>query len=105
MSSPSRAPTRAAGPDSRILILLLLLAAALVAIVPARYARSRRVQEMRTGLLEVLQECRSRYQAATSAAVSAAADAWQPALHGERRPGDPVCGPYRRRNMLAPQAP
>ena len=99
MSAP---PSGARGPGSRTLIVLLLVGAAIAAILPAVLARSSRVQVMRTGLTEVLQECRVRYAAARTAADTAAADAWQPALHGEQRPGDPPCGPYRRRNMLAP---
>ena len=99
MSAPS---SGARGPGSRTLIVLLLVGAAIAAILPAVLARSRRVQVMRTGLTEVLQECRARYAIARTAADTAAVDAWQPALHGEQRPGDPPCGPYRRRNMLAP---
>ena len=101
MSAPS---SSARGPGSRTLIVLLLVGAAIAAVLPAVLARSSRVQVMRTGLIEVLQECRLRYAAARTAADTAAADAWQPALHGEQRPGDPPCGPYRRRNMLAPAA-
>ena len=99
MSAP---PSGARGPDSRTLIVLLLIAAAIVAVLPAVLARSRRVQVMRSGLTEVLQECRVRYDAARTAADTSAADLWRPALHGEQRPGDPPCGPYRRRNMLKP---
>jgi hypothetical protein len=95
-------PAGSRGPDSRTLILVLLLAAAALAIVPGIIARSSRVQTMRADLTEVLDECRARYGAARSAADTASADAWQPALHGQHRPGDPPCGPYRRRNMLAP---
>jgi len=100
MSPPP--PPRAAGPGSRVLIVSLLVAAAIAAILPVAVARSRRLQTMRVALAEVLGECRSRYAAAASAADTAAVDAWQPALHGARRPGDPTCGPYRRRNMLSP---
>jgi type II secretory pathway pseudopilin PulG len=99
MSTP---PAGARGPDSRALIVLLLVAAAIVALLPAVFARTRRMQTMRADLTEVLQECRVRYEAARTAADTAAADAWQPALHGDQRPGDPPCGPYRRRNMLTP---
>ena len=99
MSTP---PIGAPGPDSRTLIVGLLVAAAIVALLPAVLARTRRVQAMRANLTEVLQECRGRYDAARTAADTAAADAWQPALHGEQRAGDPPCGPYRRRNMLQP---
>jgi type II secretory pathway pseudopilin PulG len=96
---------RTAGPDSRTLIVILIVVAALVAVLPAIFARSRRVQTMRVELAEVLQQCRARYDAARTAADTAVADAWQPALHGARRPGDPPCGPYRRRNMLKPASP
>ena len=95
-------PVKAAGPDSRTLIVALIVVAAILAVFPALLARSRRVQTMRADLTEVLGECRERYAAARSAADTAAADAWRPALHGETRPGDPPCGPYRRRNMLSP---
>jgi hypothetical protein len=78
------------------------VAAAVLALLPALFARTARVQSMRSDLTEVLEECRARYGAARSAADTAAADAWQPVLHGRRRPGDPPCGPYRRRNMLTP---
>jgi type II secretory pathway pseudopilin PulG len=98
----SAAPAGARGPDSRTLIVVLLVAAAIVALLPAALARTGRVQAMRANLTEVLQECRVRYDAARTAADTAAADAWQPALHGDQRPGDPPCGPYRRRNMLQP---
>ena len=101
MSTP---PAGVRGPGSRTLIVVLLVAAAVVALLPAVLARSHRVQTMRVDLTEVLQECRVRYAAARTAADTAAADRWQPALHGEQRAGDPPCGPYRRRNMLG-QAP
>jgi type II secretory pathway pseudopilin PulG len=98
------APPAARGPGSRTLIVLLLLAAAVAAFLPAVLARSRRVQTMREDLTEVLRECRVRYDAARTAADTSAADLWQPALHGQQRPGDPPCGPYRRRNMLQPMS-
>ncbi len=98
----SALPAGARGLDSRTLIVGLLVAAAIAALLPAVFARTRRVQTMRANLTEVLQECRVRYEAARTAADTAAADAWQPALHGDQRPGDPPCGPYRRRNMLKP---
>lgn len=88
------------GPGSRALILGLLLAAAIAAMLPALVARTRRLQTMRAGLAEVLGECGARYAAARSAADTAEVDAWRPALHGEQRPADPACGPYRRRNMI-----
>lgn len=99
MSAP---PAGARGPGSRTLIVVLLVAAAVAAFLPAVLARSHRVQTMRENLIEVLRECRVRYDAARTAADTAAADLWQPALHGQQRPGDPPCGPYRRRNMLKP---
>ena len=101
MSAP---PSGARGPDSRTLIVVLLVAAAIVAFLPAVFSRTRRVQVMRENLTEVLQECRVRYAAARTAADTAAADLWQPSLHGDQRPGDPPCGSYRRRNMLGPRS-
>jgi type II secretory pathway pseudopilin PulG len=98
----STAPTGAHGPGSRTLIVVLLVVAAVVALLPAVLARSHRVQTMRENLAEVIQECRVRYDAARTATDTAAADRWQPALHGAERPGDPPCGSYRRRNMLQP---
>ena len=93
-------PVGAAGPDSRTVIIVLLVVAALLAVLPVILARSRRVETMRIGLTAVLQECRARYAHTRTAADTAAADEWLPALRGERRPGDPACGSYRRRNML-----
>jgi hypothetical protein len=95
-------PGAAGGPaGSRRLVLLILVAAAVLALLPIMVARSRRLQSMRVDLAEVLTACRTRYDASRSAADTAAADAWQPPLHGVTRPHDPTCGPYRRRNMLA----
>ena len=85
---------------ARRLVLVLLAVAAILAVLPGIIARSRRLQTMRAGLAEVVGECRARYAGTQTAADTAAADAWQPPLHGERRPGDPACGAYRRRNML-----
>jgi Flp pilus assembly protein TadB len=90
-----------AGPGSHRLVLLLLVGAAVVALLTLAVARSRRVQLMRADLAEVLTACRARYDAGRSADDTAAADAWQPPLQGVRRPHDPACGSYRRRNMLA----
>jgi hypothetical protein len=86
--------------DARRLVIVLVVAAAIVGLLPGVIARSHRVQVMRAGLTEVVAECRARYAGAHTAADTTAADAWQPPLHGERRPGDPACGAYRRRNML-----
>jgi hypothetical protein len=86
--------------EARRLVLVLVVVAAIVAILPVMIARSHRLQVMRADLTEVMNECRARYRDAHTAADTAAADAWQPPLHGERRPGDPACGAYRRRNML-----
>ncbi|HUR95787.1 MAG TPA: hypothetical protein VMY76_14485 [Gemmatimonadales bacterium] len=80
--------------------MAILVAAAVVALLPAIVARTRRVQTMRADLALVLDECRARYADAKTVADTAAADAWQPSFHGRQRPGDPACGPYRRRNML-----
>ena len=85
---------------SRLLIVALVVAAVIVALLPAAISRTRRVQEMRVELAAVLGECRARYAAARTAADTAAADSVRPSFHGEQRPGDPACGPYRRRNML-----
>ena len=101
----SAVPARADGLSSRTLIVALLIAALVVAVLPLLVARTRRLQTMRAGLAEVLAECRDRYATATTAADTAAADAWRPAFHGEDRPGDPACGPYRKRNMLKAPAP
>lgn len=99
------APPPPSGPGSRTLVVLLMLAAAIVTLLPWVVARTRRVQAMRSDLTEVLAECRARYAAAVSPGDTAAADAWQPPLHGNRRPGDPPCGPYRYRNMIPPGRP
>jgi type II secretory pathway pseudopilin PulG len=93
------------GPGSRKMIFLLLVGTLLVAILPAMFARTRRAQRMRVELTDVLAQCRARYDAARTPADTAAADAWQPPLHGDVRPGDPPCGPYRRRNMLGHARP
>lgn len=98
-------PRRAAGPGSRTLIIALLVAAAIVAVLPALVARTRRILTMRESLAEVLGECRARYAAAATLADTAAVDVWRPALHGAQRPGDPACGPYRRRNMIRAEGP
>ena len=100
MSHVAAEPVRARGLSSRTLIVSLLIAAAVVAVLPLLVARTRRLATMRAGLAEVLAECRERYAVAGTAADTAAVDAWRPAFHGEDRPGDPTCGPYRRRNML-----
>ena len=86
--------------DARRLVLVLVLGAAIVALLPVVIARTHRLQVMRADLTEVVAECRARYAGTRTAADTAAADAWQPPLHGERRAGDPACGAYRRRNML-----
>jgi hypothetical protein len=99
------APPRVGGPGSRSLILGMLVAAAIVALLPALIARTHRLQTMRADLAEVLGECRARYGAAVTAADTAAVDVRQPALHGAARPGDPACGSYRRRNMIEAERP
>jgi hypothetical protein len=102
MNSDMASPTRPGkGPGSRTLVIALVVAAAIIALLPLLVARTHRLQTMGADLAEVLDQCRARYAAAATAADTAAADAWQPALHGEQRPGDPACGRYRRRNMLA----
>lgn len=85
---------------SRILILLLVLTAAVVAIAPVIIGRRHGVQVMREGLQEVLDRCRTKYADAQTAADSAMVDDWVPPVRGRTRSGDPACGKYRRRNML-----
>ena len=82
------------------MVLVLVAVAVVLAALPGLVARSRRLQSMRADLAEVVDECRARYAGAGTTADTAEADAWQPPLHGEQRPGDPSCGAYRRRNML-----
>jgi hypothetical protein len=96
---------RAAGISSRALIVALLIAAAVVALLPLLIARTRRLQTMRAGLAEVLAECRDRYAAAKTPDDTAEVDAWRPPFHQENRPGDPPCGPYRKRNLLGAARP
>lgn len=81
-------------------MIVLVVVAAILGVLPVVIARTHRLQVMRADLTEVVDECRARYAGARTAADTAAADAWQPPLHGEQRPGDPACGAYRRRNML-----
>jgi hypothetical protein len=89
---------------SRTLVAVILIIAAIVAIMPVIVAHTRRLQSMRADLAEVLDQCRARYAAAATHTDTTEADYWTPSLHGEQRPGDPPCGRYRRRNMLAPAA-
>lgn len=93
------------GPGSRTLIVALIVLAVILALLPVIIARTQRVQTMRADLTEVLDQCRARYAASPTAVDTVAADAWHPALHGERRAGDPACGSYRRRNMLGAPRP
>jgi hypothetical protein len=85
---------------SRILILLLVLTAAVIAIAPVIIGRGHGVQVMREGLQGVLDRCRTKYTEARTAADSARVDEWVPPVMGVTRSGDPPCGKYRRRNML-----
>ena len=85
-------------------MIVLVVVAAILGVLPVVIARTHRLQVMRADLTEVVDECRARYASARTGADTAAADAWQPPLHGEQRPGDPACGAYRRRNMLGPRA-
>jgi hypothetical protein len=103
MTAPPPDPGR--GPGSRTLIFVLLLGAAIIALLPVILARSQRAHTMRDDLAEVVGECRDLYAAASTAADTAAVDSVRPALHGVPRPGDPACGPYRRRNMTKPRQP
>ncbi len=97
MTQPTPSPK---GPSARALVVGLLLIGAMAALLPVVVARTRRVQSMRSDLREVMSECRARYAGSLTAADTAAADVWQPPLHGQQRAGDPGCGAYRRRNML-----
>lgn len=94
-----------AGMSSRALIIALFILAAVLAVLPQLVARTRRLQTMRAALAEVLTECRHRYAAAATSEDTAAVDQWHPTLHGASRPGDPPCGPYRKRNMLEATRP
>ena len=89
---------------SRILILLLVLTAAVIAIAPVIIGRGHGAQVMREGLQEVLDRCRTMYAEARTAADSAQVDEWVPPVLGATRSGDPPCGKYRRRNMLGPKS-
>ena len=101
----SNPPPARRGPSSRALIVILLVGAAIVALLPVLIARSRQARRMRDDLAGVVAECRVLYAAASTAAVTAAVDSVRPALHGIRRPGDPACGPSRRRSMTKPLRP
>lgn len=98
-------PPGRSGPGSRALIVMLLVGAVIVALLPVIIARTRRVHTMRDDLAEVVGECRERYASARTAADTAVVDSIRPTLHGVQRPGDPPCGPYRRRNMTKPRSP
>jgi hypothetical protein len=98
-------PPVPSGPSSRALIVILLLGAVIVALLPVIIARTRRVHAMRDDLAEVVGECRELYASARTAADTTAVDSVRPRLHGVQRPGDPACGPYRRRNMTKPRSP
>lgn len=102
MSDP---PPPARGPAAHILVMALVAVAVLIAVVPAIIGRTRRVEVMRHDLKEVVAECRARYDTSRTAQDTAVVDAWRPPFHGVQRPGDPVCGAYRRRNMLRTVAP
>lgn len=86
---------------SRLLILVLIAVAAVVAVAPAIISRGRDVRSMREGLQSVLAECRAKYIVARSAEDSTRADEWVPHGTAGIHPGDPACGSYRRRNMLS----
>jgi type II secretory pathway pseudopilin PulG len=85
---------------SRAVIAAVLLGSAAVALAPALVSRTQRVQTMRAELRSVLAQCRERYAVARTAADTARADAWFPTSLGQRRPSDPACAAYRKRNML-----
>lgn len=89
---------------SRMLILLLVAAAAAAAVVPALLSRGHKVEIMRHEMVAVLEQCRAKYGEARTAVDTASADQWVPQTSGGARPGDPACGRYRRRNMLAAES-
>jgi hypothetical protein len=85
---------------SRLLIAGLLLAAAIIALIPVALGHGRRVRQMREALVSAIVECSARYAEARTAADSAGVDQWVPARPATAASGDPTCGSYRRRNML-----
>jgi hypothetical protein len=86
---------------SRLLIFVLIVGALLIGLLPAIISRREDVALMREGLAAVLAECRARYDVARSAEDTARADEWVPQGVAGAHAGDPACGRYRRRNMLA----
>ncbi|MGH7497631.1 MAG: hypothetical protein ACREL3_02135 [Gemmatimonadales bacterium] len=86
---------------SRLLILVLVIGAAIIALAPVVLGHGRDVKLMREGLQSVLAECRAKYAIARNARDSAQADEWVPQQAAGVHPGDPACGRYRRRNMLS----
>lgn len=85
---------------SRLLILVLIVVAVLIALAPVIVSHRRDVALMREGLQSVLAECRARYDVARTVADTARADEWVPQGVAGAHAGDPACGRYRRRNML-----
>jgi hypothetical protein len=85
---------------SRVLIAGLLVAAAVLALVPVILGHGRRVRRMREALVSAVAECSERYAEAHTAADSARVDDWVPNGPGTASSDDPACGSYRRRNML-----
>ncbi|MBA3522462.1 MAG: hypothetical protein H0T90_08180 [Gemmatimonadales bacterium] len=85
---------------SRALLVILLLAGALIALLPRWLGRTEQAETMRTEIQQVIAECRAQYRPATTAADTARADAWLPSTLGSQRVGDPTCGAYRKRRML-----
>ncbi len=85
---------------SRILILVLIIVATVIALTPVAISRWHGVQVMRMELQGVLTACRARYGAALNAGDSVRVDAWVPHASEAARVGDPPCGSYRRRSML-----
>jgi type II secretory pathway pseudopilin PulG len=85
---------------SRGVITVILLGSVAAALAPAIVSRTQRVQTMRAELQSVLAQCRERYAVARTAADTAHADAWYPSTRRERRPADPACVAYRKRDML-----
>ncbi|HSR14897.1 MAG TPA: hypothetical protein VLL51_04055 [Gemmatimonadales bacterium] len=86
--------------NSRLFVILMLLAALLVTLVPLWYGSGGRAARMRGALAEARAECRAAYAAAATAADSARVDSLIPTTRGEHRPEDATCGQYREKRLL-----
>lgn len=87
-------------PTARVPILLAIGATILIALLPLWLGSHGRGKAMREGLRHAIDECRTQYASAKTAADTARADAWIPTVGNEQRPADPACGKYRQRGML-----